>query len=129
MSRFTMFIRDAIDGYEPALVRSIVVAVFVLLAAFGIGTGDLPDQVDALLIFLTFIVPIIGGWLTRRKVMPVRSADDLLPDNPYPDDEPAAADDQDFNPCDACDQPATHVSVGGGRWCDDHGHNVLSVGG
>ncbi|MFI5426037.1 hypothetical protein [Aeromicrobium sp. UC242_57] len=127
MTRLTMFIRDLIDGYEPALARSIAVAVFVLLAAFGIGTGDLPKQVDALLIFLTFIVPIVGGWLTRRKVMPVKSAAELLPDNPYPDDEPATAD-QDFNPCDACDRPATHTSAGGGRWCDDHGHNVFSVG-
>lgn len=87
MTRFTLFIRDAIDGYEPALIRSIAVAVFVLLASFGIGTGDLPPQVDAVLIFLTFIVPIVGGWLTRRKVMPVKAAETLLPENPYPVDQ------------------------------------------
>ena len=64
------FFRAAIDGYEPAVVRSVLVAVFVLLAAFGIGTGDLPPQVEALLTFATFAVPILGGFLIRAKVSP-----------------------------------------------------------
>ena len=35
---------------------------------------DLPPQVEALLTFATFVVPIIGGLLIRRKVSPVHAA-------------------------------------------------------
>lgn len=66
------FLKDALAGYEPAVVRSFAVAVFVLLAAFGIGSGDLPGQVEAVLTFLTFIVPIAFGFLIRAKVTPTK---------------------------------------------------------
>jgi hypothetical protein len=92
MNRIAAFIRDALAGYEPTLVRAFAVAVFVLLASFGIGTGDLPPQVEAVLTFLTFAVPIIGGYLTRRKVIPVASV--ALPANPYPDGGPHLSEDE-----------------------------------
>ena len=76
MRKLAMFIRNVIAGYEPALVRSVVVAVFVLLAAFGIGSGDLPPQVEALLTFAAFVIPIIGGLLIRRKVSPAHAANE-----------------------------------------------------
>lgn len=82
MSRFIAFIRDAVAGYEPTVVRSLVVAVFVLLASFGIGSGELPAWAEGVLTFLAFVVPLIGGWLIRRKVIPVKSVD--LPADPYP---------------------------------------------
>jgi len=44
-----------------------------MLAAFGIGSGDLPVQVEALLTFAAFIVPIVGGVLIRAKVSPVHT--------------------------------------------------------
>lgn len=94
MNRITSFIRDALNGYEPTLVRSIAVAVFVLLAAFGKGTGELPTQVEAALTFLQFVVPIAAGFSIRAKVIPVKSVD--LPEDPYPDgnDAAMAADDE-----------------------------------
>ena len=73
MNRVRSFIQDVINGYEPALVRSVAVAVFVMLAAFGIGTGNLPVQVEALLTFAAFIVPLVGGVLIRAKVSPVHT--------------------------------------------------------
>lgn len=77
-----------IAGYEPVRVRAFVGAVLVLLASFGIGSGGFPPQVDAVLAFLAFVVPILAGELARRKVTPVGPSDDheaLLPDDPYGD--------------------------------------------
>jgi hypothetical protein len=79
------FIRNLLSGYEPALARSIVLAVFVLLGAFGLGSGDLPPQAEAVLTFLAFVVPIVTGWLIRRKVTPVTALDTELPTDDYPE--------------------------------------------
>lgn len=74
MSRISTFSREAVAGYEPVAVRAFLVAVFTMLFAFGIGTGDLPPQVDAVLTFLAFAVPIAAGFWARSKVSPVKPA-------------------------------------------------------
>jgi hypothetical protein len=84
------FIRNLLTGYEPALARSIVLAVFVLLGAFGLGSGNLPPQAEAVLTFLAFIMPIAAGWLIRRKVTPVTALDAELPADDYPEGYEAA---------------------------------------
>lgn len=77
------FIRNLLAGYEPALARSIALAVVVLLGAFGLGSGNLPPQAEAVLTFLAFIVPIATGWFIRRKVEPVKAQEPVLPDDGY----------------------------------------------
>lgn len=86
------FIRRAAAGYEPAVVKSIVAAVFLLAAELGIQTGDLPQKVDAVLRFLQFAAPLIAGISIRANVTPVSMIDDngKTPgdDDLHPVDEP-----------------------------------------
>jgi len=88
MKLIVQLVRDMIAGYEPARVRAIALAVFVLLGAFGLGSGNLPTQAEAVLTFLAFGVPIVAGELIRRKVIPVKSIE--LPADGYPDGYAAA---------------------------------------
>lgn len=97
------FIKSLLAGYEPAMARSIALAVFVLLGAFGLGSGNLPPQVEAILTFLAFALPLLAGWLIRQKVIPMKSVE--LPDDPYPDGYLAAvADDVASDPLPGVDE-------------------------
>lgn len=86
--RINLFVHNAIAGYEPVMVRSLVVAFFALLATFGIGTGNLPSWAEGVLVFLAFVVPILAGKSARAKVSPVASVE--LPEDEYPDGYEAA---------------------------------------
>lgn len=72
MKKFLDWIDAAADGYEPALVTSIVTAIFTLAAGLGLTVGDLPAKANVVLTFLAFIAPIIGGAITRSKVTPTK---------------------------------------------------------
>lgn len=74
MSRLSSFFHAVVNGYEPALARSLAVAVFTLLASFGLGGGNLPTWAEASLTFLAFVVPIAAGFAIRAKVTPVLDA-------------------------------------------------------
>lgn len=64
-------IKEIAAGYEPALVASIVAAVFVLAAGLGVTLAQWSDEADAVLTFLAFIAPILAGGYTRSKVTPL----------------------------------------------------------
>lgn len=83
-----LFIRNLIAGYEPVMVRNIAVALFAMLATFGVGTGNLPPWADGVLVFLALVVPLAAGWSARRQVSPVKSFE--LPVDPYADGYAAA---------------------------------------
>lgn len=108
------FIRNLLTGYEPAMARTIALAVFVLLGAFGLGSGNLPPQVEAVLTFLAFIVPIITGYLIRQKVEPVKAQQTDLPDDGYEGGYEAAVlaedDHEAAHPSLVYDEPATGES-------------------
>ncbi|MFC5676083.1 hypothetical protein [Aeromicrobium endophyticum] len=79
--RLSLFVSNAIAGYEPVMVRSIVVAFFAMLASFGVGSGALPAPVEGVLVFLAFVVPILAGRSARKKVTPVEGLE--LPEDHY----------------------------------------------
>lgn len=76
MNKLITLIRRAAAGYEPAVVASVAAAFFVLLAGLGITVGDFPDKVNAILTFVAFVAPILGGAATRAKVTPTKSLQD-----------------------------------------------------
>lgn len=75
-ARTAQFVRDLKAGYEPVQARAGLSALFILLAACGIGSGKLPPQVDAGLAFIAVVSPIIAGWKARAKVSPVHNIRD-----------------------------------------------------
>lgn len=66
------FLHNAGKGYEPTLVRSGVVALFMVLSAFGLGSGNLPAQVEWLLTFASLAAPVLAGISIRKKVTPTK---------------------------------------------------------
>ncbi len=64
-------LREIAAGYEPALVASIVAAVFTLSAGLGISLANYSAQVDAILAFLAFAAPLAAGRYVRAKVTPL----------------------------------------------------------
>lgn len=93
------FIPRALNGYEPVAARAFLSSLFIALALFGIGTGELPGQVDKVLAALSIIVPALLGIGARGKVSPVGA----LPDEVEGDDSP----DDDFAPVEGVDGYAT----------------------
>lgn len=64
------------DYTEPALLRAVGAAVLQFCGALGITLGfDLPGVIEALIVLLAVLVPIIQGIWTRAKVYSQRSKD------------------------------------------------------
>jgi len=71
-NRIIETVREVAGGYEPAVVSSVAAAAFVLAAGLGIGVGDLPEKVNAVLVFVAFVAPLIAGTYARAKVQPLK---------------------------------------------------------
>jgi hypothetical protein len=79
LNRVYAFFNDLLDGYEPVMARNIFVAVFALLASFGLGSGNLPAGAEGILTFLAFAVPLYLGYRARQKVTPVKNLTQVPP--------------------------------------------------
>lgn len=67
---------DRIRALEPARVRAVWVAVVALLVAVGVTVNtDVDGAVQALIVAVFTVLPLIQGEATRRKVTPVAKVD------------------------------------------------------
>ena len=71
--RILSALRALAAGYEPARASAIAAAVFTLAAGLGLSVGDLPQKVDAVLVFLATVSVLIAGEATRKRVTPVKT--------------------------------------------------------
>ena len=67
---------DRIRVMEPARVRAVWVAVVALAVSLGVTVStDLDSAVQALIVAVFTLLPLIQGEATRAKVVPVAKAD------------------------------------------------------
>lgn len=67
---------NRIRDLEPARVRAVWTAVVALLVAVGVTVNaDVDGAVQALIVAVFTLLPLIQGEATRRKVTPVAKAD------------------------------------------------------
>ena len=72
---------DRIRTLEPARVRAVWVAVVALLVSIGVTINtDLDGAVQALIVAVFTVLPLIQGETTRAKVTPVAALEDEAPD-------------------------------------------------
>ena len=55
-------------AYEPATARTLVLAFMQILVAAGIGLGNLPNVVDAVLAFVAIAATVVAGRSIRNAV-------------------------------------------------------------
>ncbi len=68
---------DRIRALEPARVRAVWVAVVALLVSLGVTINtDLDGAVQALIVAVFTVLPLIQGETTRAKVTPVAALDE-----------------------------------------------------
>ena len=71
---------DRIRTLEPARVRAVWVAVVALLVSIGVTVNtDLDGAVQALIVAVFTVLPLIQGESTRAKVTPVAALEDEAP--------------------------------------------------
>jgi len=71
---------DRIRTLEPARVRAVWVAVVALLVSLGVTINtDLDGAVQALIVAVFTVLPLIQGESTRAKVTPVAVLEDEAP--------------------------------------------------
>ena len=71
---------DRIRTLEPARVRAVWVAVVALLVSIGVTINtDLDGAVQALIVAVFTVLPLIQGESTRAKVTPVAVLEDEAP--------------------------------------------------
>jgi len=71
---------DRIRALEPARVRAVWVAVVALLVSLGVTINtDLDGAVQALIVAVFTVLPLIQGESTRAKVTPVAVLEDEAP--------------------------------------------------
>jgi hypothetical protein len=67
------------DYTEPALIRGVGAAVLQLCAALGVVLPfDLPGALEALILILAVVVPLVQAIWTRAKVWSQRSKDQAV---------------------------------------------------
>lgn len=67
---------NRIRTLEPARVRAVWVAVVALLVSLGVTVQtDLDSAVQALIVAVFTLLPLVQGETTRAKVVPVAKAD------------------------------------------------------
>lgn len=54
--------------YEPAVARTLVAALLQILVVAGIGLGNLPEIVDAVLTFVALAATMLAGRSIRKSV-------------------------------------------------------------
>jgi len=79
---------DRIRTLEPARVRAVWVAVVALLVSIGVTINtDLDGAVQALIVAVFTVLPLIQGETTRAKVTPVAVLDAIADDDDLGDDD------------------------------------------
>ena len=77
---------DRIRELEPARVRAVWVAIVALAVSLGVVVNtDVDSAVQALIVAVFTLLPLLQGEATRRKVTPVAKLD-RLPEPVDPDD-------------------------------------------
>lgn len=70
---------SAFIAQEPARLRGVIAAVFALLFAAGVvGSDAVPAWVDAAVLLVATLVPLVQAESTRKVVIPVATA--VLPE-------------------------------------------------